>query len=76
MCGISKLSQQNTILCGDALDVNLLKEAGALSAEAVIAVTDDDEVNIFSSLLAKDIGCQRSIAIVNNQKTYSSFCRN
>ena len=63
----SKLSQQNTILCGDALDVNLLKEAGALSAEAVIAVTDDDEVNIFSSLLAKDIGCQRSIAIVNNQ---------
>jgi len=63
----SQLSQQNTILCGDALDVNLLKEAGALSAEAVIAVTDDDEVNIFSSLLAKDIGSQRSIAIVNNQ---------
>ena len=63
----SQLSQQNTILCGDALDLNLLKEAGALNAEAVIAVTDDDEVNIFSSLLAKDIGCQRSIAIVNNQ---------
>ncbi|MBF91915.1 MAG: Trk system potassium transporter TrkA [Rickettsiales bacterium] len=63
----SQLSQQNTILCGDALDINLLKEAGALSAEAIIAVTDDDEVNIFSSLLAKDIGCQRSIAIVNNQ---------
>ena len=62
----SELSQQNTILCGDALDVDLLKEAGAMSAEAIIAVTDDDEVNIFSSILAKDIGCNRSIAIVNN----------
>ena len=63
----TKLSQQNTILCGDALDGNLLKEAGAMNAEAIIAVTNDDEVNIFCSLLAKDIGCQRSIAIVNNQ---------
>ncbi len=62
----SELSQQNTILCGDALDVDLLKEAGAMSAEAIIAVTNDDEVNIFSSILAKDIGCDRSIAIVNN----------
>ena len=48
------------------MDVDLLKEAGAMSAEAIIAVTNDDEVNIFSSILAKDIGCDRSIAIVNN----------
>ena len=26
----------------------------------------DDEVNIFSSLLAKDLGCKRTMAIVNN----------
>ena len=29
--------------------------------------TDDDEVNIFASILAKDLGCKRSIAIVGNQ---------
>ena len=62
----SQLSKQNTILCGDAIDANLLKEAGAASAEAIITVTDDDEVNIFSSLLAKDLGCKRTMAIVNN----------
>ena len=30
-------------------------------------MTDDDEVNIFASILAKDLGCKRSIAIVGNQ---------
>ena len=43
----SEISTQNTILCGDALDADLLKEAGASAAEAIISVTDDDEVNIF-----------------------------
>ena len=62
----SKLSKQTTILYGDAIDSNLLKEAGASSAEVIINVTDDDEVNIFSSLLAKDLGCKRTMAIVNN----------
>ena len=63
----SNLSDQNTILYGDALDANLLKEAGASSAEVIISVTNDDEVNIFSTLLAKDLGCKRSMAIVSNQ---------
>ena len=43
----SKLSKQNTILCGDAIDSNLLRDAGASDSEAIITVTDDDEVNIF-----------------------------
>ena len=62
----SKLSKQSTILCGDAIDSNLLRDAGASDSEAIITVTDDDEVNIFSSLLAKDLGCKRTMAIVNN----------
>ena len=62
----SQLSKQTTILYGDAIDSNLLKEAGASDAEVIITVTDDDEVNIFSSLLAKDLGCKRTMAIVNN----------
>ncbi len=69
----SQISQENTILCGDAVDANLLKEAGASSAEAIITVTDDDEVNIFSSLLAKDLGCKRTMAIVNNTNYRSLY---
>ena len=63
----SKLSNQNTILYGDALDTAILKEAGVSGAEAIISVTDDDETNIFVSLLAKDLGCKRSMAIVSNE---------
>ncbi len=69
----SQLSKENTILCGDAVDADLLKEAGASSAEAIITVTDDDEVNIFSSLLAKDLGCKRTMAIVNNTNYRSLY---
>ena len=63
----SKLSQQNTILYGDALDTAILKEAGVSGAEAIISVTDDDEANIFTSMLAKELGCKRSMAIVSNE---------
>ena len=63
---VNKLSDQTVILNGNALDKELLIEAGVGGAEAVVSVTDDDEVNIFSTLLAKELGCLRSFAILNN----------
>ncbi len=63
----TELSNQNTILFGDALDTDILKEAGVANAEAIISVTNDDEVNIFTTMLAKDLGCKRSMAIVGNE---------
>ena len=63
----TELSNQNTILYGDALDTDILKEASVANAEAIISVTNDDEVNIFTTMLAKDLGCKRSMAIVGNE---------
>jgi trk system potassium uptake protein TrkA len=54
------------VLCGDALDANILNEASVRTAEAVIAVTNDDQINILSSLLAKRDGSQRAMTLVNN----------
>jgi trk system potassium uptake protein len=53
------------VLHGDALDPDILNEARIGTAEAVIAVTNDDEVNILASLLAKRHGCQRALTLVN-----------
>lgn len=53
------------VLNGDALDPDMLEEANVRSAEAVIAVTNDDETNILASLLAKRAGCQRTITLIN-----------
>ncbi len=53
------------VLHGDALDPEILDEANVSQAEAVIAVTNDDEVNILASLLAKRYGCQRAVTLIN-----------
>lgn len=54
------------ILCGDGLDNDVLKEANVSTCEAVISVTDDDRVNMLSSLLGKSMGARRAMALLNN----------
>lgn len=58
------------VLHGDALDPEILEEANVSTAETVVAVTNEDEVNILASLLAKRSGCQRAITLIN-KTTYS-----
>jgi trk system potassium uptake protein len=53
------------VLHGDALDRDLLEEANVASAETIVAVTNDDETNIFASVLAKRAGCGRAVTLVN-----------
>ncbi len=55
------------VLNGDALDREILLEAGVDMADMLIAIANDDEVNILSSLLAKREGCDRVITLVNNR---------
>lgn len=54
------------ILCGDGLDNDVLSEANVSTCEAVISITDDDKVNILSSLLGKNMGARRAMALLNN----------
>ena len=54
------------IILGDALDAEILDEAGVASTDTVIAVTDDDETNILSSLLAKRYGVARAVTLINS----------
>jgi trk system potassium uptake protein len=57
---------RTVVINGDALERDILLEANVHNAETVVAVTDDDEVNILASLLAKKNGCQRAVTLVNN----------
>ncbi len=47
---------QATVFSGDATDMETLKESGIESADYLIALTGDDEKNVFSALLAKNYG--------------------
>jgi len=57
----------SVVLHGDALDRELLEEANISGTEAIVTLTNDDQVNILTSLLAKRAGCQRAVALVNNE---------
>ncbi|RMF11765.1 MAG: Trk system potassium transporter TrkA [Alphaproteobacteria bacterium] len=56
---------RTVVLNGDALEPDILHEAGIEDAETIITVTNSDQVNILSALLGKHFGCQRSIALIN-----------
>jgi len=57
---------RSVVINGDALDSEILREANVQATETIVAVTDDDEVNILASLLAKRNGCQRAVTLINN----------
>jgi trk system potassium uptake protein TrkA len=60
-----ELRDAAVVIQGDALDKEVLLEANVQSADTIIAVTNDDETNIFASVLAKREGCTRAITLVN-----------
>ncbi|MCP5433523.1 MAG: Trk system potassium transporter TrkA [Alphaproteobacteria bacterium] len=57
---------RTVVLHGSGLDQAILREAGVPETEAFLAVTNDDKVNILSSLMAKNLGCQRVVTLLNN----------
>ena len=57
--------RETGIFNGDALDSNILSEAGGNTTETFVSVTDDDEVNILSALLAKRNGAAHAVVLVN-----------
>ncbi len=54
------------VVCGDGLDQEILKEVSVQSADTIVSVTNDDEVNILSALLAKRMGAAHAISLINN----------
>ncbi|MEM9014615.1 MAG: Trk system potassium transporter TrkA [Pseudomonadota bacterium] len=65
---IAEELDRTVVLQGDGLDRAILKEAGIGDAETVVAVTDNDQVNVLSSVVAKREGARRAMALVNDQE--------
>ena len=62
---ISAKLEGTTVLQGDGTDRDLLIEEGVPSADAFVATTENDELNILCGLLAKNLGVPRSVIIAN-----------
>ena len=63
----ANLLTRSIVLHGSGLDQELLREAGVAEAETVVAVTNDDQVNILAAVIAKNEKAERSIALINKR---------
>ncbi|MEJ2120404.1 MAG: Trk system potassium transporter TrkA [Alphaproteobacteria bacterium] len=62
---IAEQLKETMVVNGDALDLEILEEVNIGQTDTIVAVTNDDEVNILSSLLAKRNGAKRAVTLVN-----------
>jgi len=62
-----ELNGQALVLHGDTTDEELLAQENIGSMDLFLALTNDDENNIMSALLAKKMGARRVIALVNRR---------
>ncbi|HEY9207739.1 MAG TPA: Trk system potassium transporter TrkA [Acidovorax sp.] len=63
----SRLPPDVLVLQGDATDENLLGDESIDEIDLFLALTDDDEDNIMSCLLAKRMGARRVLALINRR---------
>ena len=63
---IAEKLKYTSVINGDALEQEILQEVSISSSDTIITVSNDDEVNILSGLLAKKYGCLKSIVLVNS----------
>lgn len=57
---------KTAVIHGTALSEDVLREADTPNAELLIAVTNDDQVNLLTSALAKQIGCKSNLCLINS----------
>jgi len=57
--------ERTIVLNGDVADASLLLEENIENTDVFCAMTNDDEANILSSMLAKRLGARKVMAIIN-----------
>lgn len=67
---VAQTLDSTVVFHGDTLDPEILEEANIANTETFVAVSNDDEVNIISSLLARRSGVSRTVALIANS-TYT-----
>ena len=60
-----KVKSKTIVLNGSATDKELLLEANIENTDVFCALTNDDEVNVMSSMLAKQLGARKVMTLIN-----------
>jgi trk system potassium uptake protein TrkA len=63
-----------TVVCGDGSDPTILKEAGVMGADALLAITPNDQDNLVTCQLASlQFGVPRAVALANDPENAEIF---
>mgnify|MGYP000518817734 CR=1 FL=1 len=62
---LSEKLERTIVLLGDAADEELLLDENIENTDVFCAVTNDDEANILSAMLAKRLGARKVMALIN-----------
>jgi trk system potassium uptake protein TrkA len=62
---VSRLLNKAIVLRGDAADEGLLREENIDNTDVFCAITNDEQVNILSAMLAKRKGARKVMALIN-----------
>ena len=64
---LSEMLRETIVLHGSAADKELLQEENVRDTDVFCAITNDDQVNILSAMLAKRLGAKKVMALINRQ---------
>ena len=62
---LSETLDKTIVLHGDAADENMLVDENIDSVDVFCALTNDDEANILSAMLAKRLGVRKTMSLIN-----------
>ncbi len=71
---IAERLSRTVVLHGSSLSEDVLREADISSADTLVALTNDEQVNLLTSALAKQLGCKSSLCLINSPN-YSGLFR-
>lgn len=63
---LSDLLDKTTVICGDANDYDFMKEEGIENMDAVVTLTNNDELNILFTAFAESCNVPKNITKINN----------
>lgn len=58
--------EKTLVIEGDGRDIDLLAQEGIIDMDGFVAVTNDAETNIITSLMAKHLGVTKTVSLVDN----------
>lgn len=66
--------QSSIVVYGDALAEDIMREVDIADAHMFLGLTNDDETNILAAVMASELGCRTTIALVNEPQ-YPRFAK-